>query len=257
MQITLFSVFSFTLPFLPLIIFDFRHQFLNLHSALSFFSRGTFQPRDFYLTDNSLTKFLKEGSFIFTNDLFVGLLLFITIIFFVIRYLPDKKKYLLLYIIPLTSVIGLHFYSEGRWPEYYHQAGVIVFYFLIVLSLNKFIKHKECFILIILFVAASFTKTLSWVLRTDDPFGYRYQKELIKFILRESAPFNRPNITYDFPLGEGLGFGTIREYHEKKEGEHNPSLFFVSYHYNPKHNETKKTFGIYAVSKNWQEPDQK
>lgn len=247
--------FAFALPFSPLIAFDIRHQLLNLKSAINFFSHSIFQPRDFYFDRNSLTRFLGAGSFIFTTDILTGLLILIVIIFLIVKFLPNHKKYLILSLVPITSLVALHFYSEGWWPEYYHETGFTVLYFLIVISLSKFVRTSHCLALIALFVAVNFTKTTSFLLRADDPFSYRYQKALVQFILRESYPYNRPNITYDFPFGEGLGFGSIREFYEKKEGEHNPSIFFVGYNHNPKHNGTITRFGVYAVSKNWSPPE--
>lgn len=249
------SSLAFVLPFFPLVVFDIRHQFLNLKSAINFFSHSVFQPRDFYFDRNSLTRFLGVGNFIFTTDILTGLLILLAVIYLILRYLPDRKKYLILSLVPITSLVALHFYSEGWWPEYYHEAAITILYFLIVISFSKFIKTSHCLALIALFVAVNFTKTTSFLLLTDDPFSYRYQKSLIQFILRESYPYNRPNITYDFPFGEGLGFGSIREFYEKKEGDHNPSIFFVGYNHNPKHNKTITRFGVYAVSKNWSPPE--
>lgn len=71
------------------------------------------------------------------------------------------------------------------------------------------------------------------------------------YILDDVYP-ERPNITYDFSYGEGLGFGVIREHYESKEiTKYKKDIYFVSYNNNSKHNENKVDFGDFSVSPGW------
>ena len=241
------SLFVFLIPFFPLILFDLRHQFVNIHSFLTF--SGTNINAPFNLLSQlffSLTQFVREFSFVIPGPQALQYYYVFLTIIFISFTLRKNIELLSLLLLPVFSIIALGTYTTPHWPEYYHLAGAVILLTLFVISLSK---YKLGYLLLLLITIINVYQASSYLLKNDDPLGYIHQRQLMLSLLNNSAP-NRPNITYDFPFGEGLGFGSIRDYYEDKTGQFGSHHYFIGYSFNSKHNSTKATFGAYAYSKN-------
>lgn len=232
-----------SLPFLPLVAFDLRHQFTNLYSLLHF-AAGQASPALNFV--NRLIYSNRQFARSFGTGTVGFHPVFLLIASALAIIIAHKNRRLLsLFLVPIFSLLTLSLYRQSTWPEYYQLAGVTVLTFLIFYTFWNLISTKVvlCLITIIVFIFS-----LRTLLTKTDPLSFLYQKNLMLYILTAAKPYNRPNITYNFPLGEGNGFGIIRDYYEIKTGPHNPEVFFVSYASNPKQSPSAKVFGGYAVT---------
>lgn len=239
------------IPFIPLIIFDFLHRFLNFSSAMTFFLRSTEVGSNYFEQLRfSFIQFVKASQLIFPVEEIYRSWILVILLILLFYFNRSKPRILSLLLVVVSSILTLSFYGGLRWPEYYHAAAVLIF---LLISFITFGKTRIGLVVALVLVIINFSKTVATLQKYDDQLGYNHQREVMLYVLKKTKPYNRPNITYDFPLGEGTGFGILRDYYEVKVGPHNPSTFFLSYSGNPRQNETKKTFGLYAVSENWKQ----
>ena len=111
-------VFAAILPFLPLIVFDLRHDFINTRAALSFLSasgsaNAAVSPfRPLY----SLTQFSTSLELLFSgfrHNLLLTSALLLTLAIFVFR----ERRYFHFWLLPVLSILVLAFYRQRTWPE--------------------------------------------------------------------------------------------------------------------------------------------
>ena len=240
---------AFLVPFAPLIIFDIRHNFINIATVFNFAGQSVslssgYIDRFVFAVIQFSREFRSFLPLAEPYELFVSLFLLVALFYLNSRNL---KILMLLLVVPL-SIVAFSFYGGSHWPEYYLASAVLVLFLILTLTIGK-----NAFGIVALFIVAIFSmiRTLNLLVTYDDTLGYNHQRDAVLYILEKAKPYNRPNITYDFPVGEGNGFGIIRTYYEKPIGPQNPSMFFVGYSDNPRHNGTEMLFGRYAVSENW------
>jgi len=243
----IFLVITIILPFLPLALFDLRHEFVNTNALLNFISHSSAKNADVssFRPLYSLRQFSTSLTLIHPafkhNLLLTTLILLIGIIISLFNL-----EYLYLLVPTILSIFILSFYKELTWPEYYNLLSSLTLFILFVVFISKHRISKILFTLFSLYVVWLNFQTIT---KNFDPGSYYFKKAMIQWMLEKNKPYEKLNIENDFKYGDGLGFTPIRDYYEKKTGQYNPDLkFYVSYTENPKHNPTKQAFGLYAVS---------
>ncbi|MBI3954613.1 hypothetical protein HY333_01070 [Candidatus Collierbacteria bacterium] len=233
------------LSFLPLIIFDLRHEFINSLSFANFIIKSASgSDLGFRLTYSlkQLSSYLTFIHPLIKHNLYLtaGLLLMPCIFLKRIKYLNS------LYLSTILSVLSLSFYQELTWPEYYHYLTSLILFIILVVIVSKLSLTRLVYSV---FAVSMVFLGLIRLQNQINPSAYYYKKELMLYMLEMNKPFGKINVLYEFPFGQGLGFSPIRDYYEPKTGRYHPSrTFLVSYPSNPKHNQTARGFGQYAIS---------
>lgn len=238
---------AFLIPVFPLIIFDLRHNFLDTRAIIHFLTSSSGKGdvvsrfRLFYSLRQFSIPIALPFEWLKHNILFSLLLISVGTLFTI-----KNRHYFYLLIISICSLFLMGFYSQRTWPEYYHLVGGFSVMLLIIIAIGR----VRILRLILLFLSLVLTwSNFHYLTSYADPTSYYYKRQIILYMLAKNQPYDKMNIDNDFPFGEGLGFGPIREYYEKPSGQYPPSLkFYVSYADNPKHNPTKQVFGAYGVS---------
>lgn len=234
-------------PFIPLAFFDFRHDFVNTNAALNFLSSSSAKNSAIssFRFSYSLRQFSTSLAFIYTG-IQHNLILTSFLLVAGLAYCLKRPRYFFLMFITLSSIVVLGFYREPTWPEYYHFLSGFSFFLLVYLFASEVKLTKLLILLVTIFAVWG---NFHFILGYLNPGSYYFKKSMILYMLSENQPYQKLNIINDFKYGDGLGFLPIREYYEKKDGQYNPKLkFYVSYVDSPKHNSTKKDFGLYAIS---------
>ena len=238
------------LPFLPLVVFDLRHDFINTRAALAFLSAsGSANPAvSPFRPLSPLTQFSTSLELLFSgfhHNLLLTALLLLTLAIFVFR----ERRYFYFWLLPVLSILVLAFYRQRTWPEYYHFLGGFSLLLLVFIAANRYLVLK---ILLLLLVVSALWGGYRRLSTRIDLTGYTVKKHLILYLLEQNRPYDRLNIDNDFRFGEGLGFAPIREYYEKPNGLYHPQLkFYVSTRDGVGHNRTRIDFGYYSVSKGY------
>lgn len=240
--------FAFLSPFFPLLAFDLRHNFVNLQSVIRFSQQEPLSNTS--QTDKLIFSFRNlSREFGFALPPFNQLTIYkyaiapLLLFLFTIKSFKDKTLRWLVAVVYI-SIISLFLYSQSFWPEYYQLVAVVILF--VLLGANLATSRPGQIFSFILMISLIFPATLN-LQKVIDGQSYRYKRDTMLYILETSKP-NRPNITPDFPLGEGYGFGSIREYHEDKSLPYSNNSFLLGYSSNPKHGNDLKTFGVFGVS---------
>lgn len=204
------SLILFFIPFIPIIIFDLRHDFLNTRQIINLLSRNN-QPTDyssvlFYTTfKNSLGLLYQQPS----NT--EKLLAFIVLIFGSLSLKNIKSKILSLLWI-LSPILLLSFY-RGAISEYYYSSVTIfiIVYLGYILSL---IQTKQPVWLIYILLLFFITKT-HYLVNDHNPSSLKNKKEIVSYLVTQKTdPFF--NVSYDLPLGTDNGYQYLFTYYKKE-----------------------------------------
>lgn len=206
-------VIGVAIPFLPILIFDLRHNFLNFRLALQFSSTNGFTGnRVFYvwsrvasfMTGINTTNLLGYAVYILVS---LGLI----VLAIKLKNVIQKKMF---FGLGLTWILSLPlFYFLIKNPsEYYFNYLLVIFLLLIasVLNLMKRVGFVIGVILAVYLALGSITLLKS--------YNYYLTEKVnavlfLKKVTQNSAPFN---VSFDVPFNEDTGYKYLLDYYKVK-----------------------------------------
>jgi hypothetical protein len=219
-NISLFFI-SFILMFLPLFLFDLRHQFLNTKAFFNFFfGSEKALNKDLSIWWSVFGNFLKPLIVVgdpFKNQwptkIFYFLNLFI--IFFLQKKEKGFKKRFFQSSLILWIFFPLAFIFWGKRPAEYYFIFLYPFIYLIIISFFIKIKNLSVLILALIFIFFS-TKDNVFYTFKDNYFGFYYKEKVAK-IIKEKTKGKKFNISFDVPLGMNHGFNYFFDFYQIKQ----------------------------------------
>lgn len=210
---------GFLLTFLPLLIFDLRHQWLNLQLFFNFFFGPTVTARSLFSFLPVWTNYIAQITG-FNNSIFA-----IVFYFFLLAYGYSQRQRP--FFIPLTLLIFLSpfaFMLYGHRPsEYYfnYLLPIIILYFSVIFSSINL--NKYAFLLI--FFLLSF---LSFKHIRQNPTSLFYKDQIVKNtknILGDKDIY----LTFSTPPGENNGFDYLIDYYHinRSQNPSRPNVRFI------------------------------
>ncbi len=214
---------GYFLSFLPIVIFDFRHNFLNLKGFQQLFFSSNSQDKDINVWWEVFSNFLQP--IIQINNVLIAklfYLIFILIILYLIKKI--KKQFLKLFYqstLFLWLIFPLFFIFYGQRPSEYYFIFLYPFIYLalieLFLRLNKFLP---LFILIVFFLLTK--EQISFKLKNNS-YGLYYKIQTIKKI-KEIVGNKEINISFSAPLGLNFGFSYLLDYFHIKQSNNPKNL---------------------------------
>lgn len=136
-KILLFSLLGFLIPFVPLILFDFTHNFLNLKTFFSFFKHTLISTHG--MLENFLVSIRSFSYFLPTLPFYIHYLLMVIWITLWIHFIKTHKKHFLtLFSLPVvTAQIVLFTIYRGSVSEYYFIPTILILTLIVVLTILK------------------------------------------------------------------------------------------------------------------------
>lgn len=208
MSWVILSVASFCFWFIPLLVFDLRHEFLNLRGLLSF-TEAVYYPvlfRVLIVMRTTLTAWFR----VLLPGSPSPVLIFFSIIGFA-RLLRGCRKYRSLVLLLVSSPLVFFFYN-GPVPDYYLFPSLVGF----VLVVSRFVSS---------WTDGSFTRRLSMFavlagllminltshLNTENPYSLHHKMNVVQFIKSgyEGVPIR---VHLDTDYGQATGFGYLFEW---------------------------------------------
>ena len=208
---------SFLAMFIPLLIFDLRHNFLNTHALINFFfSQGVRADHDPNVWFTVFTYFLQPLIYL-TSELLVKLLYFVLLL--IIFYLCKKKEkfHKLFYYstLFLWLVFPLFFILYGKRPSEYYFVFLYPFIFISFIDfIFTFKKNYVAYFLILLLSICSIQNSLSH-LKTN--IFSLYYKDLAIKELKKLTENKKFNISFDTSLGANSGYRYLIDYYQIKQ----------------------------------------
>lgn len=199
----LWLLLGFLFTFFPLLIFDFRHDFINIHLFINFFFSGnhSFSPFGFLpVWTNFIGKITGINNFAF-SILFWLLLLAISI--------RNRKTpfYFASTVVLLLTPLAFAIYGK-RPSEYYFVYLLPIIISIFSLLLSKIKIHSILAILLVLI----FSFLSSKLIKID--FLSLYYKDQIVKIAKNTIKDNTVYISYNVPLGQNSGFDYLINYYQ-------------------------------------------
>ncbi len=203
----------FLISFVPNLIFDLRHDFLNLKKIIAFVSIDNHVgDHPWWLFLRSFWRGVNLSTFAFDinkNQLLIilGNALVLSILIFEIIKIKNNKLKLLTVVWMMTPLLALGFY-KGNIPEYYYGLSLSILPILLA-SFIKRLNWKIGLILVIIFVSIRFYRI--W---QDRPMiNLSDKKNVVKYIAqqKEDPIFN---VSYDLPVGMETGYDYLFNFYK-------------------------------------------
>ncbi|MEI8067853.1 MAG: hypothetical protein WCG91_02825 [Candidatus Shapirobacteria bacterium] len=218
------GILLFCIPFIPLIIFDFRHDFLNLNKLflMIFGNKDISTTTTNYIWLRSFWRNLNIFNFfpIIYERLFFLLVLIISPLL-----IKGNKNKILVLIWILFPVLVLSQY-KGAISEYYYIMVTALIPLFLALILSKIIK-KNIILIFIIFIFFSFS-IYKIINLKNSSVTLNDKKSIVNYLInqKQDQPFN---LSYQTDLGKNFGFDYLFDYLNKSpkniENAHLYTLF--------------------------------
>ncbi len=210
---------SFFITFIPLVLFDLRHNFLNSRLFYDFFfNKQTKYPIDLKNWLPVLNNLVKPIILLENSSLMIFFyLIILSMTFYLIKNNKNSfikiffKSALLIYL-----VFPVFFAIYGKRPSEYYFLFLMPFIYLTIIYF--FTKMQGIFLLwtilflLIIINAKPLIGTIS-----EDMYGLFYKDKAIKELKSIIGKKDRLNISYNVPIGENNGYNYLIEYYQIKQ----------------------------------------
>lgn len=205
------GIILFILPFIPIIIFDFRHDFLNINKIILFI-KGQSGSEVIGIQNLWLRSFWRSLNIfnIFPKDIerFI-ILLFIVIFPFFIKKIKIRILIFVWVLLPLIVLSQYH----GAISEYYYGMITALIPFLLSFFLTKIINNNFIlYLFIFLFLLFVTGKTYS---REKESISLDDKKAVVQYLVnqKQDQPFN---LSYETDVLMNFGFDYLFNYYQNK-----------------------------------------
>lgn len=219
-----FSLFAFFINYLPLVIFNSRHNNL-LAASLQKFSEQNVGEKDYLFKIHDLFRvsisfisyyLFQSTHLIFTTSTLALLLMGI--------YFSLKRKDRFFHFLPIWIIltfVGFIFY-KGHIPDYYFIQIILPAIILIALAL------RTNLIIFLVFITPFVFNNVSRLYRHEANINYKVKKEAINFILNDSKG-ETFNAYYDFPPGQNTGYSYLFKAYGREPVEGGKNLYILTF----------------------------
>lgn len=217
----------FILPFIPIIIFDLRHDFLNFRKIgeFLFLSKNNGETNPWWLFLRSFWRGLNLNIFswdIYSQKvlIFISNLLVLVIVVWEIWQLKIKQKILTVVWI-LTPLIILGFY-RGNIPEYYYGLALSILPIFLGKIISK-LKMTTIILVLLVLIGVRFLK-----IAKNTPFvSLSDKRKMVEYMVNQKND-EFFNISYDLGSGMDTGYNYLfRFYRKEPENSEKGHLYTV------------------------------
>ncbi len=207
---------GYFLSFLPIIIFDFRHNFLNLKGFQQLFFSSNSQSKDINVWWEVFGNFLQP--IVQVNNVLIAKLFYLIFIFIILYLIKKiKKRFFKLFYqstLFLWLIFPLFFIFYGQRPSEYYF--IFLYPFIYLIFINFFFRVNNYFLLGIFVIIFLLTKEKIFLKLKDEAQSLFYKIKTVK-IIKEIAGNNKFNISFSTPLGRNHGFSYLIDYFQIKQ----------------------------------------
>lgn len=214
-----FGKILFVLTFLPLILFDLRHNFVNFNAFLGFFTKSSLNSEHFSLIaniDKTLVKFFSSQTIseIHINQLPLGILTVSLSLMGILLSNISKNKKITLLLTIFIPVVGFIFY-KGSLSEYYFAIASIPILMGLCAFWGRFAKSKLILALtLVVFLYLGIYRINSFI-SSSTALGLSDKKQAVLYIVNQKLdPIF--NVSYSTKIGYDSGFRYLFKYYDRE-----------------------------------------
>ena len=206
-----FLVLGSVIPFFPILLFDLRHDFLNLGQIAEFVKTGGDSVNRVLIVWERASSFMVGGS----SSILLGITIYLLVsvgLFVVVTRIKDSVQKKVLFGLGSVWVASLPlFYIFVRSPsEYYFNYLLIPFVLLLSLLLKNL---KSIGILLLAGIMVYFIFQARPLLR-DVALSLREKDQAVNLLGKVTANSSPFNISFDVPFNEDPGFRYLLNYYK-------------------------------------------
>jgi hypothetical protein len=201
-------ILLFIIPFVPIFIFDLRHNFLNLHKIIEFIfiQKSTSNPPLLFLKT-----FWRSLDFIgspgFTT---ASRVLSLFILLLGIKSTTPKTSRVFTFLWTMSPLLALSFY-RGNISEYYYGSVTT----LIPIFLARLISQIRKEIIIVFILLLFFLIKLSLLIQSYQNITLKTKKNLVSYLINQKRD-QFFNLSYDLPAGWNHGYSYLFKFYGKE-----------------------------------------
>ena len=214
---------AFLINYLPLFIFNFRHNNLLAISIKNFLNQSVansdYLEKITYLIKDVLIPYYSNFLFQNTNLFFILLTLFLIILGIREAMNSHNKILQFLPIWILITFTGFIFY-RGHIPDYYFLQTILPFIILTTIAIRK-----NIFILILV-SSLFFYLNISRVIFAQSSSSYQFKKSIINYVINDSDG-KTFNVYYQMPQGINTGYDYLFKVLGKNPQEGGENLYIL------------------------------
>lgn len=229
----IFAVLAFLINYLPLVIFNFRHENILLKSLGNFVSQNAAQSdlitqvtnlfieRLLYLAKSVAIPFYSYYLFQRASPILIAFTL-VAITFGLYFILKTREKFLLF--IPIwifTTILGFAFYS-GPIPDYYFMQTLMPAIILVSLFATRNLIFLTVFLSLFLFTNFAAAQNYSTII------NYGIKKQAVNYITND-AQGKSFNVYYDLPRGLNTGYSYLFKAKGREPQEGGQNLYIIDF----------------------------
>ena len=206
----LVGLLLFCLPFLPLIIFDLRHDFLNLNKLLLMIS-GDGNIGELNQKYLWLRSFWRSLNIFNILPLTIERLFFLSVLIISPFVFKGKNNKIMIWLWIIIPLLVLSQY-KGAISEYYYGMVTALIPFFLTLIFFKIIKNKIILFLIFSFIL--FFSVRNILISNVSLVTLNDKKAIVNYLInqKQDQPFN---LSYETDIGQDFGFNYLFDYQNK------------------------------------------
>lgn len=227
---TIFVFLGYLFTFIPLLIFDLRHNFLNIKTFYNlFFSKNSFISKDRNIWWQVFNYFLdpiipQKNNFYLTKIIYF---IFLLLIIYLVKKTKNFEKKLFASLLFLWLIFPLFFFLYGQRPSEYYFVFLYPFIYLTVIKFLLLFDKKRILLIIVFFIMIWLQKNEIKRRLTINFLGLYYKDKTIKK-LKELTEGKKFNISFNTPLGLNHGFSYLIDWYQiKQSGDWNDPLIEI------------------------------
>lgn len=206
------------MPFTPLLIFDLRHNFLNIKAFFSFFFFSDSNiEKDIYVWWEVFKNLLQPLLFYINSLLLTKIFYFFVLLVLIFLIKKERQFYKIFFLssLLLWLIFPLFFSFYGKRPSEYYFVFLYPFIYLIFIRLFTLIKKKFILVVALLIFLTFKSNEINNSLK-DDVFGLYYKNQVAKK-LKELTLGKKFNVSFSTPLGQNNGFSYFIDWYQIKQ----------------------------------------
>jgi len=207
----------FSAFFFPLVLFDLRHQFLNINLFINFFfSKESAVGRDINVWFTVFTYFI-DSIIYYRSVLLAKLFYFVSIPLLVFLFKTKKNFYHVFYLstLALWLIFPVCFAIYGKRPSEYYF--VFLFPFIFIFIVDFFASLKKTYLLLVFCFVFFLINVQKDIINLKQNIFSLYYKDLAVKKISQLTINKKLNISFDTPLGANFGYRYLIDYYKIKQ----------------------------------------
>ena len=219
------AILAFLINYIPLIIFNFRHDNILWHNFQKFSAYSTssqdYLERSQFIVKNVLIPFNSNFLFQSASIFWEAITLFLIALGLTKAAKSGDRFWLFFPIWIIIPIIGFTVY-RGHVPDYYFQQTLLPFIILIAFAARRNL------LIFMVFMLFFFFTNISRAINYQTIINYQFKKDAVNFIVNDSKK-ETFNVYYEIPVGFNTGYRYLFKVSGREPHDGSQNLYIIEF----------------------------